>query len=105
MDITFEARAYLKTVVSDDHRHVRLEMRVGGCAGYEPSYTLLGDLDIQEDDICIPFSDESTLVLSKKTFDLLENSTLDYVGEQFTKMLKIVSPNLERECGCGKSIG
>ncbi len=84
---------------------IRIGVRGGGCTGFT--------MFIEWDDMVNEYAEThdkffhnkgATVVVDKKSFVLLDGSTLDYVSSFMQKGFKINAPNVKGSCGCGESV-
>jgi len=96
--LTQNAKNHLKSL-SEKHKksHVRLEVKGGGCAGFEYEWTFSNGPD--DNDIVI-----DNLLLVDKMFELyIVGLELDYVEEIFGSNFVFKNPQAKNTCGCGTS--
>ena len=96
--ITESANAHL-TDLSKEHnkKYVRLEVKGGGCAGYEYEWTF--DNEQAQGDMLL-----KDILLVHRDFELyLLGTTLDWVEDTFKAEFVISNPNSKSSCGCGES--
>ena len=80
---------------------IRVKVTGGGCAGFKNDMSFddqVTDLDeiIEQDGIKV--------VIDPLSFQYLENSTIDYIDDQFSSGFKFLNPNVKGSCGCGSSV-
>ena len=87
---------------SDPVGGVRIQVEVGGCAGYK---YMMGLVDAAHPDDTIIERDGVHVFVDANSHDLLNGTTIDFVvaleGSGFT----FDNPNATSSCGCGKSFG
>lgn len=81
---------------------VRLEMKGGGCAGFQYEWKM--DDETSEADEVIEINGGSFAVDAMSLL-YLTGTTIDYVQEVFGSYLQVINPNATSSCGCGESIG
>jgi iron-sulfur cluster assembly accessory protein len=97
LTITETAHNYLsKMVDSSGKKYVSLNVRGGGCSGfqYEWNFTDTTENGNLVDDI---------LVVDVMAEMFLFGCTVDYIQELGGSYLKVVNPNATASCGCGES--
>ena len=82
----------------NNKRFVRLDIKGGGCAGFEYSWTFT---DSTDDGVLI----EDTIVVDKIAEMYIYGSEIDYVEQFAGSQLVINNPNATAACGCGESFG
>ena len=96
--LTQNARNHLKSLSEKhDKPFVRLEVKGGGCAGFEYEWTFSKGTD--ENDIVV-----DNILLIDKMFELyIVGMELDYVEEIFGSNFVFKNPQAKNTCGCGTS--
>ena len=96
--LTQNARNHLKSLSEKhDKPFVRLEVKGGGCAGFEYEWTFSKGPD--ENDIVV-----DNILLIDKMFELyIVGMELDYVEEIFGSNFVFKNPRAKNTCGCGTS--
>ena len=80
-----------------EKKYVRLQVKGGGCAGYEYEWTF--DNEQQRGDMLL-----KDILLVHRDFELyLLGTTLDWVEDTFKAEFVISNPNSKSSCGCGES--
>ena len=96
--LTDDAYEHLRDL-RDQHgmKFVRLEVKAGGCAGYEYDWSFTDDVardDRVYDDVLIVH----------RMFELyLMNTQIDYTKDDFNANLTFSNPAAKSSCGCGTS--
>jgi|TARA_B100000424_G_C22538358_1_gene307087 iron-sulfur cluster assembly accessory protein len=96
--LTQNAKNHLKSL-SEKHNKpfVRLEVKGGGCAGFEYEWTFSKGPD--DNDIVV-----DNILLIDKMFELyIVGMELDYVEEIFGSNFVFKNPQAKNTCGCGTS--
>ena len=86
---------------SDDTKGkpLRLYVEAGGCSGFQ--YGMAFD-QRQPDDVSVTTHDVE-LVVDPNSAEKLRGVTIDYEDSLQSTGFKIINPNAQRSCGCGKS--
>ena len=81
----------------NDKRFVRLDVKGGGCAGFEYGWSYADEDRI--DDVVI----DDVLLVSRDYELYLMGLELDYSYDDFESMFKFNNPKAKSTCGCGTS--
>ena len=81
----------------NDKRFVRLDVKGGGCAGFEYKWSYADEDRI--DDLVI----DDVLLVSRDYELYLMGLELDYSYDDFESMFKFNNPKAKSTCGCGTS--
>ena len=81
----------------NDKRYVRLDVKGGGCAGFEYQWSY--DDEDRIDDVIV----DDVLLVSRDYELYLMGLELDYSYDDFESMFKINNPKAKSTCGCGTS--
>ncbi|CAL6297647.1 unnamed protein product [Bathycoccus prasinos] len=72
---------------------LRIGVDGGGCAGFQYTFALIDEKDV-----------EAKVVCDEVSFEYLKGSTVDYAEEMIRSAFEVVkNPNAEQKCGCGVS--
>ena len=82
---------------------VSLNMKGGGCAGFEYTWGFLNQDEMQDDDEWV-MTDKHRLVIGGPSLMYLMGTTIDYKEEVFGSSFSLDNPNAKSLCGCGTSI-
>lgn len=84
---------------------VRVSVVGGGCSGF--SYKFSIDEAVSEDDhVIVALSDERReyrVLVDSLSSAYLHQASLDYRGDEFSRVLVVDNPNATASCGCGSS--
>jgi iron-sulfur cluster insertion protein len=83
---------------------VTLNMKGGGCAGFEYTWGFLNNEDEMEEDDEWVNTDNYRLVVGNPSLMYLMGTTIDYKEEVFGSHFSLDNPNAKSSCGCGTSI-
>jgi len=84
-------------------RYVRLDIKGGGCAGFEYTWGFLDQDEMQDDDEWV-MTNKHRLVIGGPSLMYLMGTTIDYKEEVFGSSFSLDNPNAKSSCGCGTSI-
>ena len=82
---------------------ISLNLKGGGCAGFEYEWNTVAVEDLEEDDELIP-CDQGNLVIGKHSVMFLIGTEIDYVKSLVGSNFEIKNPNAQSSCGCGTSV-
>ena len=103
--ITDSAKQHINKICKEYNAYaVSLDLKGGGCAGYEYSWNTKQLEKISNDDLVID-TGEGNLVIGSLSAAFLENTEIDYITEMLGSRLTVKNPNVQTACGCGESIG
>ena len=84
---------------------VTLNLKGGGCAGFEYDWGTISDArDIEEGDEIIATNEGFNFVISKHSLMFLIGTEVDYVKSLVGSNFEIRNPNAQSSCGCGVSV-
>lgn len=86
-------------MVTSQSPWMRIEIRAGGCSGFEKIYTLTD----QKDDQDLIF--ENIVVVDPTSYELIAESELSYEKDLSGNRFVLTIPESTSNCGCGKSFG
>ena len=81
----------------NNHKFVRLDIKGGGCAGFEYHWSYANEE--QQNDAVI----DDVLLVSRDYELYLMGLELDYTFDDFESMFKFNNPKAKSTCGCGTS--
>jgi len=103
--LTGKAKQHISSVCEDrDVYAMTLNLKGGGCAGFEYVWDICDREHVKEEDIVLECGD-GNLVIGADSIPFLEGTEIDYHTEMFGSKLVIRNPNVQSACGCGESIG
>lgn len=82
---------------------VTLNMKGGGCAGFEYTWGTVTNEQLEEDEEIID-TGAGKLAIGQASVMFLIGTTIDYKKEVFGSMFDIQNPNAKSSCGCGVSV-
>lgn len=97
MKITEKAKEKLNLIIKENTAlYPKLEILGGGCHGFQYDIKLS---EILDSDIFL----ENILLIDNISFDIIKNSKLDYINDLNGSYFKLIIPESNSTCGCGKS--
>lgn len=103
LSLTDAARQYLHNTLGGDKTALglRLGIKKSGCTGF--AYVMDVARTVDDNDLWFDCGEGIAIISDQESFKALQGSTLDYVVDGLTRMLKVNNPNVEDSCGCGES--
>ena len=102
--LTESAKNKINTLCEEKSAYaVSLNMKGGGCAGFEYTWDFAEQADIQEGDEVIE-TGNGRLVIGAPSIMFLVGTEIDYVSQVFGSNFEIHNPNAKSSCGCGVSV-
>ena len=96
--LTDNALLHLRSLRKEhDKKYVRLQVKGGGCAGFEYEWTTCNEEE--RGDIVL----KDVLVVNRDFELYLMGTTLDWEKGAFKSEFTITNPNSKSSCGCGES--
>jgi len=104
--LTDAAKKQINTICEEnDCFAVSLNIKGGGCAGFEYEWSTLGSpTEIEEGDIHIQTGDNGNFVIGAHSLMFLFGTEIDYKKDIIGAMFEINNPNAQSSCGCGVSV-
>jgi len=82
---------------------ITLNLKGGGCAGFEYEWGTAQQEDLEEGDTVIK-CDNGNFAISKHSLMFLIGTEVDYVKSIVGSNFEIRNPNAQSSCGCGVSV-
>ena len=102
--LTDAAKTQIDTICKENNAiAVTLNMKGGGCAGFEYEWDMVEKEGVEEHDEVID-TGEGNLVVSAHSLMYLFGSEIDYSRDVFQTQFVINNPNAQSACGCGISV-
>lgn len=102
--ITPEADAQISKLCQENNCYaISLNIKGGGCAGFEYEWDTLQQDQIESNDIVIQ-CDTGSFVIGAHSLMFLLGSTIDYTKSIIGSNFEIKNPNAKSACGCGVSV-
>lgn len=104
--LTSSAEQQINTICKEHNViAVTLNLKGGGCAGFEYDWGTISDAgDIEEGDEIIATNEGFNFVISKHSLMFLIGTEVDYVKSLVGSNFEIRNPNAQSSCGCGVSV-
>ena len=103
--LTDAAKAQIDSICQENDSYaVSLNLKGGGCAGFEYDWTIVAtEADLEENDIVID-SDTGKFVVGAIAVMYMVGTEIDYVKDIMGATFQVNNPNAQSACGCGVSI-
>ena len=103
--LTDTAKAQIDAICQENDSYaVSLNLKGGGCAGFEYDWTIVAtEADLEENDIVID-SDTGKFVVGAIAVMYMAGTEIDYVKDIMGATFQVNNPNAQSACGCGVSI-
>ena len=103
--LTDAAKAQIDSICQENDSYaVSLNLKGGGCAGFEYDWTIVAtEADLEENDIVID-SDTGKFVVGAIAVMYMAGTEIDYVKDIMGATFQVNNPNAQSACGCGVSI-
>ena len=105
MNLTLSDTAYThigNLLKQHDKKYVRLQVKGGGCAGFEYEWSFEDEAEKDDEVIELP---KGKFLIDPASIMYLIGSKVDYKKEVFGSYFSIENPASTSSCGCGESIG
>ena len=103
--LTDTAKAQIDSICQENDSYaVSLNLKGGGCAGFEYDWTIVAtEDDLEANDIVID-SDTGKFVVGATAVMYMIGTEIDYVKDIMGATFQVNNPNAQSACGCGVSI-
>ena len=104
--LTSAAKAQIDTICKENEVYaVTLNMKGGGCAGFEYEWgTYKTPQEIKQDDEIFKTDTGCTFAIGAQSVMFLMGTIIDYKKDIIGSMFEIQNPNAKSACGCGVSV-
>ncbi len=104
--LTEAAKTQINTICKENNAiAVALNMKGGGCAGFEYDWGTISDArDIEEGDEIIATGQGFNFIIGAHSIMFMMGTVVDYKKDIMGSMFEISNPNAQSSCGCGISI-
>lgn len=104
VSITSAAEQQVSTLCKENDCYaISLNLKGGGCAGFEYDWGTMQEEDLEENDFIIE-CDQGKLVIGSHSLMYLAGTEIDYVKSIIGSTFEIKNPNAQSACGCGVSV-
>ena len=104
VELTESAQDRINDLCIENNRYaVSLNVKGGGCAGFEYDWQFLDEAEVENNDEVIE-TGNGRLVIGSYSLMYLIGSTIDYKKDIMGAMFDIRNPNAQSSCGCGVSV-
>ena len=102
--LTEAAKQQINTLCKENECYaISLNLKGGGCAGFEYDWSTVAQQDIDSKDIVLD-AGEGKFVVGATSIMFLIGTEVDYVKSLIGSNFEIRNPNAKSACGCGVSI-
>ena len=104
--LTDAAKQQIDTICKENNVYaVTLNMKGGGCAGFEYQWGTYKSADeLLDDDEIFTTDNKNVFVIGGASIMFLFGTVIDYKKDIMGSMFEIVNPNAKSSCGCGVSV-
>ena len=104
--LTDAAKAQIDSICQENDSYaVSLNLKGGGCAGFEYDWGTISDArEIEEGDEIIATGNGFNFIIGAHSLMFMIGTVVDYKKDIMGSMFDITNPNAQSACGCGVSI-
>jgi len=104
--LTDAAKQQIDTICKENNVFgVTLNMKGGGCAGFEYDWGTINDAnDIEEGSERIVTEQGNNFIIGQHSIMFMIGTVVDYKKDIMGSMFDIQNPNAQSSCGCGVSV-
>jgi len=104
--LTPSAKAQIDKLCEENSCYaIALNLKGGGCAGFEYEWGTIESLEeVEKNDHIIDAGNNAHLVISASSLMFLVGTEVDYVKSIVGSNFEIRNPNAQSSCGCGVSV-
>ena len=104
--LTEAAKTQINTICKENNAiAVALNMKGGGCAGFEYDWSTISDAqEIEEGDEIIATPGGNNFIIGSHSIMFMIGTVVDYKKDIMGSMFDITNPNAQSSCGCGVSV-
>jgi iron-sulfur cluster assembly accessory protein len=97
------AKEQINKICQEDNAYgVSLNVRGGGCAGFEYEWNTITEQEIEKGDFVVDL-ESGKFVVGKMSLLYLAGTTVNYKKDIMGSMFEVQNPNAQSSCGCGVS--
>jgi len=106
VELTESAETQIDTLCKNNEAYgVSLNVKGGGCAGFEYDWQLVKTSEeIEDNDEVVMTGGGNAFVIGSHSLMFLIGSVIDYKQDIMGAMFDIKNPNAQSACGCGVSV-
>lgn len=106
LTLTDNAKQKINELCTEKNAYaVSLNMKGGGCAGFEYEWgTYATPEELLDDDEVFKTDTNCTFVIGSQSVMFLVGTVIDYKKDIIGSMFEIQNPNAKSSCGCGVSV-
>src|SRR6056300_1755596 len=103
--LTEAAEKQIDTICRENNAiAVTLNMKGGGCAGFEYDWGTLSDAqDIEDNSVILATPEGFNFIIGPHSIMFMVGTVVDYKKDIMGSMFDISNPNAQSSCGCGVS--
>jgi iron-sulfur cluster assembly accessory protein len=102
--LTESAKAQINTICEENNCYaVSLNLKGGGCAGFEYDWTTINQDEIEANDVVID-AGSGKFVVGAHSLMFLIGTEINYKKDLMGAMFEVNNPNAQSACGCGVSV-
>ena len=102
--LTESAKAQINTICEENNCYaVSLNLKGGGCAGFEYDWTTINQDKIEANDVVID-AGSGKFVVGAHSLMFLIGTEINYKKDLMGAMFEVNNPNAKSACGCGVSV-
>jgi iron-sulfur cluster insertion protein len=103
IDLTENAKEQINKICTEDSTYgVSLNIKGGGCAGFEYEWNTIAEDAVEEGDLVIDVG-TGKFVVGNDSLLFLVGTVVDYKKDIMGSMFEVSNPNAQSSCGCGVS--
>lgn len=104
--LTDSAKAQITDICKENNCcAVSLNVKGGGCAGFEYDWGLITTLDkIETNDVVLRINEDCAFVIGAASVMFLMGTVVNYKKDILGAAFEVKNPNAKSSCGCGISI-
>jgi iron-sulfur cluster assembly protein len=104
--LTDAAKQQIDTICKENNVFgVTLNMKGGGCAGFEYDWGTINDAnDIEEGSELVVTEQGNNFIIGQHSIMFMIGTVVDYKKDIMGSMFDIQNPNAQSSCGCGVSV-
>jgi iron-sulfur cluster assembly protein len=97
------AKEHINNICTEDNCYgVSLNVKGGGCAGFEYEWNTIAEDEVEEGDFVVDL-ESGKFVVGKLSLLYLVGTTVNYKKDIMGSMFEVINPNAQSACGCGVS--
>jgi iron-sulfur cluster assembly accessory protein len=104
--LTDSAKAQIDTICEENECYaVTLNLKGGGCAGFEYEWGTIATPDeVEDNDLVLKTNTNCTFVIGATSIMFLVGTEINYKKDIMGSQFEVNNPNAQSACGCGISV-